>query len=105
MFDNHTLIDLLSQPHMYVRMKDCVRGHKYLDGGVVTALAKAGRKEFIHNPSLLQHTGKISSMGNGAKGHGWGVVGSHPDALTFPGEDFDAMELLPCETPLEKLSI
>lgn len=58
-----------------------------LDGGVVAAMNRAGFREYIHNPSLVQHTGKKSTIGNewpGAKGV----------AMTFPGEDFDAMGLL-----------
>lgn len=99
-FDNACLMDLLSQFTVYDRIKDPVRGHKFLDGAVVDAMNRAGRKEMIHNPSLLQHTGTISSMGNGNKESGWGNSASHPSALTFPGQSFDALQWVapPCET-------
>jgi len=50
----------------------------------VTALKKVGWKEYVHNPSLIQHTGKISIIGNG----------NHPLAPSFKGEEFDALDLL-----------
>lgn len=55
-----------------------------IDGAIVTAMNAAGWKEYVHYPSLLQHTGTISSMGNNP----------HPKAGSFPGETFDAMSLL-----------
>lgn len=72
-------------------------GSKYIDGGIVTAMAKAGYTEFVHMPSLCQHIGvtldrtkllpgrldPASSMGN--KRHG--------QAPSFRGEEFDARKL------------
>jgi hypothetical protein len=40
----------------------------------------AGWSEYVHMPSLLQHTGEESTLENGR----------HVPAGTFPGEDFDA---------------
>lgn len=60
------------------------RGHRSIDGGIVTALAEAGWKEWVHNPSLVQHTGLVSSMRSKP----------HPRATSFRGEGFDAMELV-----------
>lgn len=90
-FDNNAVVDLLSQRHMYVRRWDHTRRDKFMDGAVVTAMGKAGRFEYIHNPSLIQHMGKESSMGNSE----WGKDDLHPDSCTFPGEDFDALSFLP----------
>jgi hypothetical protein len=57
---------------------------KKIDGAVVTAMNKAGWREMVHNPSLLQHTGRISSMGNMP----------HKEAESWRGEEWDARELL-----------
>ncbi len=60
------------------------RRWKAIDGGIVETIKKAGWKEYVHNPSLIQHTGKQSAMGNRMQ----------PQAGTFPGEEFDALSLL-----------
>lgn len=60
------------------------RSYRSLDGAIVTALNMQGWREYIHNPSLVQHTGLRSSMGNSR----------HKLAETFRGEDFDALALL-----------
>lgn len=83
-FDNAGVLALLGSQHMIERPKDPRRGWKSVDGGVVTALKKAGYKEMVHNPSLVQHTGLTSSMGNR----------SHPLANSFPGEGFHLAQLL-----------
>jgi hypothetical protein len=95
-FDNEALCTLLSQRYMIDRPKSATRGWKALDGGISDAFRrlnvdtyKAGEehlhwKEYIHSPSLVQHTGIHSSMGNG----------QHPLAASFRGEQFNAMELL-----------
>jgi hypothetical protein len=63
---------------------------KLIDGGIVEAMRLAGFKEYIHMPSLTQHTGDRSSLGNG----------KHAHASTFLGEDYDAMNLLPKGTQI-----
>ncbi len=83
-FNHETVIKLLTSQHMVDRPMDAHRGHKSVDGGVVTALTKIGYREMVHNPSLVQHTGLKSSMGNR----------QHPLAPSFRGEDFDALDLL-----------
>ncbi|KKN40963.1 hypothetical protein LCGC14_0727950 [marine sediment metagenome] len=72
---------LLSQNHMVDRVQSVQRGWRAVDGAVVTAMGKVGRQEYIHNPSLVQHTGTVSSMGNGR----------HPLADSFRGEEFDIL--------------
>lgn len=88
-FRKHTVIELFCSRHMIERPLDPHRGWKALDGGVVWALQKEGYKEYVHNPSLVQHTGTYSSMGNRP----------HPKATSFRGADFDALELLPRQEP------
>lgn len=57
---------------------------KGVDGVIVTALNRLGWRQYVHCPSLLQHAGKGQSSIENA-----GVA----EALTFPGENFDAMAL------------
>lgn len=56
---------------------------KYIDGGIVESLKQQGYKEYVHNPSLIQHTGMSSTVGNSR----------HELASSFPGEGFNAMTL------------
>lgn len=83
-FDRATVLTLLSSQHMVERPLDAKRGWKAVDGGVVSALAKAGYRELVHNPSLVQHTGVHSTMRNKP----------HPQANSFRGGEYDAMSLL-----------
>lgn len=83
-FSNEAVLTLLGQYHMLQKPKDSKRGWKSLDGAIVTAMKLAGWKEYVHSPSLLQHTGITSSMKNRQQ----------PLAESFKGEDFDALELL-----------
>ena len=61
-----------------------VMGQKTVDGCIVTAMNLQGWSEWVHAPSLVQHLGIESTIGN----HGQQQAG------TFPGEDFDALEWL-----------
>jgi hypothetical protein len=61
-----------------------------IDGVVCVALSLVGIKEYVHNPSLVQHTGELIS-----------TAGSNRQLLSdcFMGEDYDAKELLQCTKP------
>jgi hypothetical protein len=83
-FNREAVVTLLSSRHLADRPQDAHRGHKAIDGGIVESMKKAGWKEYVHNPSLTQHVGDISSMGNK----------KHLKALSFQGESFDALNLL-----------
>lgn len=85
-FDRAGVRTILGANHMHKRPEthDPKRpSHKFVDGAIVESFRKAGWREFVHAPSLVQHTGRRSSMGNGTQ----------PLAPSFPGEDFDAMTL------------
>lgn len=84
-FSHEAVTKLMSHSHMINRPQDANKGHQGIDGGIVTAMNKCGYWEYVHNPSLVQHTGKFTS-----------VIGkkTHPLAPSFRGEDFDALELL-----------
>lgn len=79
------LCTLLSQRQLIERFQNKKRGHQAIDGGIVDTFNKIGWKEYVHNPSLVQHTGLVSSMGNRR----------HPLANSFMGEDYDLNQLLP----------
>jgi len=82
---------LLSSQHMVQKVQCRKRPHRNLDGAIVTAFKKYNAYEYVHNPSLVQHIGEQSSMGNSR----------HPHAQSFPGEDLDALSLLEQEPPVE----
>lgn len=83
-FSNEAVRVLFGQDYLIERFQDKSRGHRVIDGGIVDAMKKKGWSEYCHSPSLVQHTGIVSSMKNPL----------HPLARDFPGEDFNAMKFL-----------
>lgn len=59
---------LLTSEYMFDRFvpseRNMDRHRKAIDGGIVSALKKFGFEEWCHYPSLVQHTGVQSTMGN-----------------------------------------
>lgn len=82
-FNNEGVRALLASEHIILRPKDSVRGHRGLDGAIVTAMNKAGYREFCHAPSLVQHLGAVSSMGSAPQRQALSFMGEQHDALTF----------------------
>lgn len=83
-FSREAVTSLLCSQHMVDRPKDMLRGWRAVDGGIVTAMNKAGYKEYVHSPSLVQHIGKKSSMQNREQ----------PLATYFLGEKYNAKQLI-----------
>lgn len=83
-FSHEAMQVLLLAYHMWSRPQNAKRGWRAVDGGIVDSFKKAGWREYVHNPSLVQHTGIKSSMGNR----------KHSLATSFKGEDFDVRSLL-----------
>lgn len=98
-FDRKGLVELL-------RFKDTVeralehpagRGLTRIDGGVVDSMNKLGRREWVHRPSLVQHMGTESTASRVKDPK---TEETRPKtwrenlARSFPGEEFDVMELL-----------
>lgn len=84
-FNNEAVTDLLSHPYLPRRIQNRERGHKFVDGAIVECFnKKMNQSEFVHNPTLVQHTGLKSSMGNNA----------HTESPSWAGESFDARELI-----------
>lgn len=86
-YDREALCTLLTADHMCRRVEDPKRGWRNIDGGILESFRQAGYQEWVHKPSLLQHVGLKTSMGN---------LTVH-EAFTFPGEGFDACQFT--ETP------
>lgn len=86
-FNRDAAFKILTHEHMVNKPHGVgIRSWKNIDGGVVDAMKKSGWKEYVHNPSLVQHTGLTTSM-----------EGPHPrhlQAVSFRGEDYDAREML-----------
>ena len=83
-FSNEAVRTLLGQNYLVDRFQSNTRGHKAIDGGIVESMKAKGWKEYVHTPSLTQHTGDVSSMGNS----------THLKAISFPGENFNALDWL-----------
>lgn len=82
-FDREAVLTLLSSSHMAERPLHADRGWRNIDGGVVEAMRKVCFVEYVHNPSLVQHTGQLSTYG--------GMP--HALAESFRGETYDALEM------------
>ncbi len=90
-FNSEGVTTLLKHQHMVDRVRDVGQGNggwlrswKSIDGAVVDSFRKVGWKEMVHNPSLVQHTGDISTVRNS----------QHAQAESFRGEGFDFLSLL-----------
>lgn len=83
-FDRSAAQTLLASRHMVDKPAGPKppRRHRKVDGGILEAMRIAKYKEWIHNPSLLQHTGMVSTIGN-----------NYPPIASFPGTEFDALTL------------
>ena len=86
-FSREALTTLLQSPHVYRKLLDVNGGWQRVDGAVVTAMNMAGWHEYVHAPTLCQHTGLRSTIED-ARHH------NQPLANTWMGEGFDALSLL-----------
>jgi len=85
MFDHAALQIVLGSKLLILKPIHPTAGHKRHDGAICVTMQSAGFKEYIHNPSLLQHSGRtVSTLGKN----------KHPLASSFRGADYDALELL-----------
>lgn len=83
-FTKPVLITLLSSYEFVTRHQDQHRGWRAIDGGIVDALKVQGVEEWVHNPSLCQHRGTVSTVSN----H------KHKPAATFISQYHDALSYL-----------
>lgn len=80
-FTRDAVIDLLANKRVIERPLDAVWPTAKLDGMIVTTMNDTGWREYCHDPSLVQHMGAQSSMGNRP----------HPSAISFKGEDWSVI--------------
>lgn len=64
LFTNEALQKVLGASPMVCRPKDQEKGQRGIDGVVYHTLTSAGYREMVHEPSLLQHTGTVSTVGS-----------------------------------------
>lgn len=84
-FSREALTTLFQQTHIIHRPQSGEAGRTKIDGGIVEAMNQAGWREYVHNPSLVFHTGTTSTK----QGARWSN-----NAKSFPGEPFNALNLL-----------
>lgn len=82
--DKAALLLMLSSRGAAEKPQNVHDGWRNLDGQIYATLDQHDYKEYVHNPSLLQHTGVHSTIGNGP----------NKMALSFRGEGWDAMTLI-----------
>lgn len=85
-FSNEAVQILLASRKFTAKMHT-ETAQKSVDGLIVTVMKAAGWLEYVHNPSLVQHTGTVSTMGNDFRAHAASF------APSFIGEEFDARRL------------
>lgn len=61
-FSRATLATLFASRAFVDKPYDRARGDRSIDGAIVNAMNLAGWREYVHNPSLVLHTGKTSTM-------------------------------------------
>jgi hypothetical protein len=83
-FDRQGVQDLLSHRSVTQWLLEPNKHWCNVDGIVLRALQPQGYREWVHNPSLIQHVEGPSTMGHPP----------YPSATSFRGEEWDAMELL-----------
>jgi hypothetical protein len=87
-FDRQGLQTLLSSPLLVQHPMEVYLGTRRIDGIVRDCLSAAGYVEYVHWPSLVQHVGDLSTIGNPTQ----------KPAISFRGEEYDALNLLKRET-------
>ena len=91
-FSREVLQQIVTHERLLHRLFDD-EGWKNLDGAIVSTANLIGVKEYVHTPSLVDHTGHdCSTMGHKIKAR----------ASTFRGEDFDCLTITkkPTHVPL-----
>ncbi len=81
-FSRRGLMALLSLPSLINKLQDARRHYRSIDGKISICLKKEGYFEFVHSPSLVDHIGFTSSMGNQPQ----------PRITNFPGCDYNVLE-------------
>jgi hypothetical protein len=84
-FPRKAILELLASKETVERPQDPQRGHRNIDGAVINTLKPRGFTEYVHHPSLVQHTGIATTIQGGRP---------HPQANPWLGVEYDATEFL-----------
>ena len=97
-FDREGVLYLLGHPHLVFKPAAAHKPTRSIDGAVIEAMKQGGRKEWVHCPSLVQHTGWLTAIQrppneptnllNTPDGQRWPDGHQSP---VFPGEGWDAL--------------
>lgn len=94
-FDREAIMAALASPHLVHKPSaPDSAGRTKIDGALVTAMNVAGFREYVHNPSLVQHQGHESSRPEAQDPNSGAYRYGHMRAQTYKGDDFDALQLL-----------
>lgn len=94
-FDREAVMAALSSPHLVHKPSaPGDAGRTKIDGALVTAMNAAGFREYVHQPSLVQHQGHLSSRPEAQDSNSGAYRYGHMKAQTYRGDDFDCLELL-----------
>lgn len=97
-FDNEAVRAALSSPGLWHKPSSPDLGHTSgrikIDGALVTCMNNAGFREYIHNPSLVQHAGFESSRPEAQDPNSGAYRYGHMQAQTYRGDGFDLLTLL-----------
>lgn len=63
-FSGEAVVTLLTHQRMVDKPRTAADRTKVVDGAVALAMQAAGWKEWVHHPSLVNHTGDDSTLGN-----------------------------------------
>lgn len=83
-FNRDIIFHLLGHQNTWRKVENLKVGHKNLDGRIVQTMTEQRKFEYVHYPSLIEHTGMESTIGNVPNRHAEG----------FKGEEFNAKELI-----------
>lgn len=99
-FSREAALALASSRGMAERPAHPTRGWRFIDGGVADAMKKAGFCEYVHCPSLVKHVGEVSTFSKAERATVSDALSPYRwpngryEGAGFPGNDYDAMELL-----------
>jgi hypothetical protein len=83
-FSHSVVLKLLTDPRIMAKPRSKKNAHRSIDGVVVTTLSEHLKiREYVHYPTLVQHIGDCSSIGNR----------QHERPTSFLGEEYNALSL------------
>ena len=83
-FGKEVAAKLISCRKMIDKPREAKNAHRSIDGTIIDSLGPLGITELVHYPTLVQHIGDCSSIGNP----------QHEKPFSWQGADFDALQLV-----------